>query len=60
MPQYVRTSEIHEVRRFIRDLKEVLKKAERTGGGHSAFLHNTEEDRVLLQIEVALKVRSKK
>ena len=59
MHQYVRVGDTIEVSRFIHDLKVVLKRAVQSGGGHSAFLHN-DEDEVILQIEIAPLVRPKK
>lgn len=55
--QYVRISDIVEVRKFIRDLRATLHKAERSGGGHSAFLHNENSD-AIFQLEIAPRAKT--
>lgn len=54
--QYTCINDTSEIQRFIRDLKEALKKAKRTGGGYSAFLHNDDGD-AIFQLEIAPTVR---
>lgn len=57
--QYTHVNDVSEIRRFIVDLKEALKRAEQTGGGYSAFLHDENGD-VIFQLEIAPLVRGKK
>jgi len=44
------------VKRFIKDLKSVLKRSQVNGGGYSAFLYDT-ENKPILQVEIALAIR---
>lgn len=46
-----------EIRRFINDLRQALKNARRGGGGYSSFLRNNQGE-TILQVEIALSVRS--
>lgn len=58
MRSYTCVNDIAEARRFVQDMKVAIKRANETGGGYSAFLHD-DTGEAILQVEIAPKVRPK-